>query len=564
VIRTNKVALAAVVFLVLAFFLSCPAYAQFETRSNRSLATNESAIAAGDFNLDGKMDVAVAGNELYILLGNGDGTFQAPSSYFIPAYFIAVADFNGDGIPDLALSNDGNSVSVLLGKGDGTFQNAIITSTTASNTFMAVGDFNNDKKPDIVVIDYPYMSVLLGNGDGTFQPPIDSQSFVGANKLALGNFNNDSKLDVIATGSFFGSAEYGVFLGNGDGSLQPPVTTELPTPADWVTAADFNKDGHTDIAIGWYLATGLSVYLGRGDGTFGDGAFYDTTFEADQIVAYDLNGDGAIDLAVPTGKPVGLTVLWGNGDGTFRPAELFPTLHVGQAAVADLNGDGLPDFAFAVDPFVTTMLNTGSLRLFPTSPVGFTVQTINTASTPKKVMLQNIGTKPISITSVKSTGDFQVKDGCGPTLSPGSSCALRVTFLPKTSGNLRGEITLLDSASSKPQVVLLSGVSTALKVTPSQISFGNQKVGTTSQPQQIAVTNESSATVTITAIQTGGNDNNDFHQTNNCGSQLNAGASCNISVTFSPRKSGTRTGNVNFTLAGEPSPRYAVLVGTGT
>jgi hypothetical protein len=562
VTRPYRICLTMALFSIYAAMFSQPGFAQFETRSVRNVPNNEYAMSSADFNGDGKIDVALAGNELFIALGNGDGTFQAPVGYFIAALYIAVADFNGDGIPDIVLA-DGPDISILLGNGDGTFQPAIMLTVSGNTTSVAVGDFNNDHKTDVVVVDGSNVSVLLGNGDGTFQAPIDNESFVGASKLAIGDFNNDHKLDVAVVGSYFSSSEYGIMLGNGDGTLQPPLITDLPSVPDWVTAADLNGDGRTDIAIGWYLATGLSTYFGKGDGTFGPGKFYDTTFEADQILAYDLNGDGILDLAVPTGKPDGLTVLWGKGKGVFEPAKLYPTLYTGLASVADLNNDGMPDFVFGIDDAVSTMLNTGSLRLFPTSPIDFVVQTIGTHSAAQTLLLENIGNAEISISSLKSAGDFQLVNNCGTILVPGNQCAVNVTFAPTSTGNLRGQITLQDSASSKPQVVLLSGVSTPLQVSPSQINFGDQKVGKTSSPQQISMTNLSTAAVQIDAILVGGNDNNDFHQTNNCGSLLNAGSSCTISATFTPHKSGERSGNVNFMLSGVPTPRFVILSGTG-
>src|SRR5580698_5185867 len=168
--------------------VTAPAWAQLETRATIALPATGLAIASGDFNRDGKLDVAVAGTYLSIFLGNGDGTFQVPVTYSGPFNSIAVADFNNDGNPDIVVVPDDLTVSVFLGNGDGTFQPPKSSPTTAAGTFLAVGDFNGDHKTDLVLVDSPYISVLLGNGDGTFQAPIDNSSSLGVHQLAVGDF----------------------------------------------------------------------------------------------------------------------------------------------------------------------------------------------------------------------------------------------------------------------------------------------------------------------------------------------------------------------------------------
>jgi hypothetical protein len=186
-----------VVLAVLCFAgIAAPAWAQFEMRATQALPNESFGVVAGDFNHDGKQDVAVIGDYLSVLLGNGDGTFQPPVNYAALGAWIAEGDFNGDGNLDLATCDGGTSVSIFLGNGDGTFQPPTTATTTGFCRFVAVGDFNGDHKLDLVIADY-YISVLLGNGDGTFQAPIDNNSFAGPQWLAVGDFNNDHKLDVI-------------------------------------------------------------------------------------------------------------------------------------------------------------------------------------------------------------------------------------------------------------------------------------------------------------------------------------------------------------------------------
>jgi FG-GAP-like repeat/Abnormal spindle-like microcephaly-assoc'd, ASPM-SPD-2-Hydin len=548
-------------FSIYAAVFSQPGFAQFETRSNRSVPNNEYAIAVGDFNGDGKMDAALAGNELFILLGNGDGTFQAPVGYFIPALSIAVADFNGDGIPDIVLGDE-STISVLLGKGDGTFQPPVVTTVNHTTSFLAVGDFNNDHKPDVVIVDDNFVSVLLGNGDGSFQIPNDT-SYVGAGELAVGDFNNDHKLDVVAVGSFFGSSEYGVMLGNGDGTLQPPVLYSISDPPGAVSTADFNNDGKLDLAIGAYLGGGVDVLLGNGDGTFQALVNYPSP-TGGPIVIGDFNDDGNLDMAVGSSLAAGVQEFLGAGNGSFATPIQYDSGTGGVPIVSDFNNDGRPDLALlAVEAGITTMLNTGSLLFSPSAPIVFPVQVVNTTSVPKALTLTNSGTVPISLKSIKSTGNFAIADGCGAVIPPGISCSLSITCEPKKAGGIRGSITLIDG-SPKPQVMLLSGESTPFQFAPSKINFGSQKVGTTSAPKKITLTNVSETAVAIKAIQIGGNDNNDFNQTNTCGSKLAGGASCSISVTFTPNKLGSRVGNINIALINLPNPPVVVIAGTGS
>jgi hypothetical protein len=201
--------------------ISHTAWAQFEMRGRRDLLSVGYAIATGDFNADGKLDVAVIDNGFSVLLGNGDGTLQKAVHYSYPelGLSIAAADFNGDGKLDLVTPRGDHAVSVFLGKGDGTFQPPISSSTTGIAYTVAVGDFKDDHKMDIVVIGNPNISVLLGNGNGTFQSPEDNNSFVGPHEITVGDFNNDHRLDVMVTGFFGGSQYAGVLLGNGDGTL---------------------------------------------------------------------------------------------------------------------------------------------------------------------------------------------------------------------------------------------------------------------------------------------------------------------------------------------------------
>jgi hypothetical protein len=448
-----------------------PAHAQFETRSGFTI-TNPDAVAVGDFNGDGKLDIAIAAIQLQVFMGNGDGTFRVPEKYasVVGPVSVVAADFNHDGKLDLALATYlGDSVTIMLGNGDGTFSQGPVLNAPSSPHFVAVGDFNHDGNLDIAAVERgpgcDCIVVFLGNGDGTFQSAINTPILdVVPNELAVGDFDHDGKPDVAVTGAFGSTNQISIWLGNGDGSFHEGNSYALGLSPESVVAVDFNHDGNLDLAVGVSEGYAISVLLGDGDGTFTSPVNYSVLFPG-QVWVSDLNDDGKLDLVAACGfQPAsGACVLLGNGDGTFQPAAFYPVApEGGPLAIGDFNGDHKPDITMgnAVGEREYVLLNTGAVEFSPTTPVNFKKQAVGTTSSAQTVKLTNTGKTELKISSMKASAQFGVTSTCGATVAAGANCTISVTFSPKTKGTKSGTVTINDSASSKPQVIELSGTGT--------------------------------------------------------------------------------------------------------
>jgi hypothetical protein len=220
---------------------------------------------AGDFNADGKLDIAaMRQGVLAVYLGNGDGTFQLPLLNSLPgsrqAGQAVTADFNGDGKLDIMEVDSTGAVYLALGKGDGTFRSPWTLVSPGSGwgcpaseaQTVIVDDFNGDGKLDFVACNENQVNeigVFLGNGDGTFQQPLLYPFLpTGTWEIASGDFNSDGKLDLfITTGGFMNTNA--IMLGNGDSTFQPQQAVSLGayTGSQGVAAADFNADGLLDL-----------------------------------------------------------------------------------------------------------------------------------------------------------------------------------------------------------------------------------------------------------------------------------------------------------------------------
>jgi glycosidase len=313
-----------------------------------SLAAPATAVAAGDFNGDGRPDfVAATGNGISVFLGSGGGSFGAPLNSAAGANPLALAtgDFNGDGRLDVTAVNQNAGVSILLGKGDGTFQSAVSYAAGQTPTGVAVGDVNGDGVADLLVTNgVPGVSVLLGNPDGTFQSPLSFTDPNGARAVAVGDLNGDGKADLAVANATNGTVS--VLLGNGDGTFQAAVNYPAGGGAWSVALADLNGDGKLDLAVANSSGNSVSVLLGNGDGAFQAAVNYTTSAAPQSVAAADVNGDGRPDLVVAAASG-SVDVLLGDGHGGLQPPASFALTNAVSLALADVNGDGREDIVAA-------------------------------------------------------------------------------------------------------------------------------------------------------------------------------------------------------------------------
>jgi hypothetical protein len=212
---------------------------------------------------------------------------------------------------------------------------------------------------------------------------------------------------------------------------------------------------------------------------------------------------------------------------------------------------------------VVVLLNTSTVSFSPTTALVFPAQLVNTSSSPQTVTLTNTAATQLNISSISASGPFQVNHTCSKRVATGASCDIRVNFEPKEMGDTKGLITIRDSASSKPQVIQVSGAGTVIGLWPGSLRFGDQEVGTTSASLMVTIKNHGSAPVTFGSIATDGPNASNFTQINNCSTQLSPGSSCEIRITFTPNKPGERTATLNVGDNGGGSPQMVSLSGIG-
>jgi hypothetical protein len=465
---TRRCSLAGlVVFMTLAASASTVSFKPLQTYP---VGMSPFSVAMGDFNGDGKMDLAVLNTgdaTISILLGNGDGSFQPATSLEgdTNAAVIVSADLNGDQRADLVTTGD-SGITVLLGHGDGTFGapqhfDGGVGVSPGEPRRIVVADFNSDGKPDLVVVNANGVGILLGNGDGSFQARIDYSigTGTGFGTVVAGDFNGDNRED-LAVGIV-------ILLGNGDGTFQPPVSLKGFSRVWYV--ADFDNDGKLDLLVdngfgqcGGFppqiCGTPLEILLGNGDGTFKAPFFVNTFAQAQSksptlsAFAADFNGDGNVDIGALDGTSVNVYLGYGNGKGYFASADPFRLLAAGTngfitgAVAGDLTGNKAPDIVgtnFGNADVGVLLNNTGSD--FSISASAVTPATLGQGQSVTSILTLRL----------LNAFDYPVSLACSvqPTQQGSPTCSLSSNSVTFDSGGNATAVLTINAASTAASLV---------------------------------------------------------------------------------------------------------------
>lgn len=329
----------------------CTGALTFAAYTQYSAGSYPTGVVIADLNGDGKSDVVLATGlhnlmtgETYqvdVLINKGDGTFEAAVTYGLQHdATVGVGDLNGDGSPEIVVSNSSaNTVTVLLNNGMGTFAAQPAISVTPGPSAVSVGDLNGDGKADIYWFGGGSLSALINQGNATFTgTPVTTSSFLG-DAMAVGDVNGDGTIDVVSEDDLY----VRVYVNKGDGTFLAPAQYNPMAPPTGISLVSWSGAGATDILVDGTVDT---VLLNSGMGTFS--SQINISSPPAFTVVGDMNGDGQADLVgvLPSGLNNALDVWLNGGDNTFSALVSAPVAQNGLAVVVgDLNGDGLLDMA---------------------------------------------------------------------------------------------------------------------------------------------------------------------------------------------------------------------------
>ncbi len=307
---------------------------------------NPTNLAVADFDNDNKQDLAVTNqvsNDVSILKGNGDGTFEAPTTVSAGSspYAVVAGKFNSDNNFDLAVVNSGsNNVSILLGNGNGTFGAPVNFFVGSNPISVNSGDFNNDSKTDLAVANFGgffagTISILLGNGSGGFTYGTNIRTRSQPSFVAVGRLNSDANDDLVVTN--FGSSSFSTYMGTGNGTFQLLQSAFTQSPAA-VELTHLNNDGFLDLAIANYDSDSVFTCYGTSNGLFTACSSTPSGLNPISIASGDFVGGGTNSLA---------TALSGSDLVRVSTTDIGVGINPNAVKAADLNNDGKVDLITA-------------------------------------------------------------------------------------------------------------------------------------------------------------------------------------------------------------------------
>jgi len=514
----------------------------------------------GDFNRDGKLDLAITVDQssgysqVVIFLGNGDGTFQTPVGYVTGVFGGAptVADFNGDGIPDLIIGAPGTVGSILLGNGDGSFQLPMYV--FLGTGIIAVADFNQDGSPDLAGGNADgsatnAVSVMLSTAFKAVSPASLSFGSQGVSMTSVAQtitIRNSSNLkfniaSIVASGNFSQTNDCGASLVPGAQCAVivtfSPTATGLQSGA--ITVTDTTKISPLAIPLSGTGVNGpfLTPYPGRanfapqGVGTSSSPAIImlmNTGNAPMNINGISLTGADSSDFTQVNNCGKSLPAA-----GSCMVKVTFIPTAAGSRTASLAVSDTAPG-----SPQTASLAGTGLGPIANLSPnsLTFASQTVGTTSAAQIVTLTNMGSGPLNITGIVASGDFEETNTCNTSLAAGGNCQISVTFKPTATGNRAGDVTIADDASDSPQKISLSGPGASFAISAAA-------------PSPASVSAGGSATTTVTITSVGG-----FKQNVglSCGSIMLNGSAATTdppACKFSPSSVSNASGTSSLTIS---------------